>query len=195
MGRAPVRAIRARFGVPRALVHSPRFAALAAVASLSAGLALAGCGGKKSEETTPPLGFEFDTTATDTATLARGEALLREFDPYRASNGAIRLRGKFGLPDGARLQVSLRRADGREIGREQVILQGGGFDTPPFLAPGGKAFPPARYQFELSTQFNGVWQPQNVLDATRSGLDLRGPGMRRGMQGEAIYRLTMEKSL
>src|SRR5678815_4867673 len=73
MGRAPVRAIRARFGVPRALVHSPRFAALAAVASLSAGLALAGCGGKKSEETTPPLGFEFDTTATDTATLAPGE--------------------------------------------------------------------------------------------------------------------------
>ena len=191
MGRAPVRAARVRSRVRGFL--APRAFSFAAVASVSAGLALAGCG-KKHEEP-PPLGFEFDTTATDTTKLTHGQALLSEFQPYRASNGAIRVRGKFALPDGARLQVSLRRADGKEIGREQVLLKGGGFDTPPFLAPGGRAFPAARYQFELSTQFNSVWQPENVLAGTRNGLDLTGPGMRRGNNGEAIYRITMEQSL
>ncbi len=190
MGRAPVRAARVHSRV-RGFLAPRRFAA---VASLSAGLALAGCGGKKHEEPST-LGFEFDTTATDTAKLTHGQALLSHFEPYRASNGAIRVRGRFALPDGARLQVSLRRADGTEIGREQVLLQGGGFDTPPFLAPGGRAFPAGRYEFEISTQFNAVWQPENVLVATRSGLDLTGPGMRRGNNGEAIYRITMEQSL
>ena len=194
MGRAPVRATRARSRVRGILARSPRSASFAAVASLSAGLALAGCGGKKGDEPSK-LGFEFDTTATDTAKITHGVALLSDFHPYRASNGAIRVSGKFALPDGARLQVSLRRADGSEIGRQQVLLQGGGFDTPPFLAPGGKAFPSGRYQFELSSQFNSVWQPDNVLAATRSGLDLTGPGVRRGSNGEAIYRITMEQSL
>jgi hypothetical protein len=194
MGRAPVRAMRARFRLRSAFVRSPRFASFAVVASLSAGLALAGCGGKKHDEA-PPLGFEFDTTATDTTKLTQGRAILSAFQPYRASNGAIRVRGKLALPDGARLQVSLRRTDGTEIGREQVLLQGGGFDTPPFLAPGGRAFPAGRYAFELSTQFNSVWQPENVLLRTRNGLDLTGPGMRRGNHGEAIFRITMEQSL
>lgn len=191
MGRAPVRAARVRSRVRG--VFAPRAFSFAAIAAISAGLALAGCG--KKQEQPPPLGFEFDTTATDTAKLTHGQALLSDFQPYRASNGAIRVRGKFALPDGARLQVSLRGADGREIGREQVLLKGGGFDTPPFLAPGGRAFPAGRYQFELSTQFNTVWQPENVLAETRNGLDLTGPGMRRGNHGEAIYRITMEQGL
>lgn len=194
MGRAPVRAARVRSRVRGLLARSSRCSSFAAIASLSAGLALSGCGGKKHDEP-PPLGFEFDTTATDTTKLTQGKALLSDFQPYRASNGAIRVRGKFALPDGARLQVSLRRADGAEIGREQVLLKGGGFDTPPFLAPGGRAFPSGRYAFEISTQFNAVWQPENVLAVTRSGLDLTGPGIRRGNNGEAIYRITMEQSL
>src|SRR5690349_22945308 len=126
MGRAPVRAARVRSRVRGFFARSPRTASFAVGAALCAGLALAGCGGKKREEA-PPLGFEFDTTATDTTKLTQGKALLSDFQPYRASNGAIRVRGKFALPDGARLQVSLRRADGKEIGREQVLLKGGGF--------------------------------------------------------------------
>lgn len=192
MGRAPVRATRVRSRARG--VFAPRRFSIAAVASLSAGLALAGCGGKKHDEPAA-LGFQFDTTATDTTKLTHGRSLLSGFEPYRASNGAIRVRGRFALADGARLQVSLRRADGTEIGREQVLLQGGGFDTPPFLAPGGRAFPAGRYEFEISTQFNAVWQPEKVLATTRNGLDLTGPGMRRGNNGEAIYRITMEQSL
>ncbi len=194
MGRAPVRASRARLRVRCAFVRSPRLASLAALASLSAGLALAGCGGKKNAGP-QSLGFEFDSTTTDTAKLAQGKPLLSDFEPYRASTGAIRVRGKFALPDGARLQVSVRRADGREVGREQVLLRGGGFDTPPFLGPDQHPLPPATYQFEISTQFNSVWQPANVLEATRSGLTLTGPGVRRGRLGEAEYRITMEKAL
>src|SRR5262245_55372451 len=108
MGRAPVRAARVRSRVRGSF--APRAFSFAAVASLSAGLALAGCGGKKNDEP-PALGFEFDTTATDTTKLTHGRALLSDFEPYRSSNGAIRVRGKFALPDGARLQVSLRMAD------------------------------------------------------------------------------------
>ena len=160
----------------------------------SAALALGGCGGHKAD-TPQDLGFQFDSTAVDTAALVRGTPLLSRFEPYRASNGALRVRGRFALPDGARLQISLRRrADGREIGREQVLVVAGAFDTPPFLDH-GKAFPEDDYQFEFSTQFNRVWQPENVLAATRSGLSLSGPGMRRGRLGEAIYRLTMEQRL
>jgi len=194
MRRAPVRALRARLRVRCAFVRSQHFASLAAVASLSAGIALAGCGGKK-ESGPQSLGFEFDSTAVDTAKLAEGKPLLTDFEPYRASTGAIRARGKFALPDGARIQVSVRDAGGREVGREQVILQGGGFDTPPFFGPGRRVLPQGTYGFEISTQFNSVWQPENVLHATRSGLALSGPGMRRGRLGEAEYRLTMAKSL
>lgn len=177
----------------RARSNARRVCALAAVL-LAAALALAGCGRK--QEKVAPLGFQFDSTAVDTVALARGQGLLSDFEPYRASDGALRVRGRFALPDGARLQVSIRRrADGREVGREQVLIRGGGFDTPPFLAPDRRPLATDDYQFELSTQFNGVWQPDKVLAATRSGLDLTGPGMRRGSMGEAIYRLTLERHL
>ena len=192
---------RAHASAPRTHARAARVRAsshcrptLAAGAALCAALALCGCG-KHKAGAPQELGFEFDSTATDTLALARGPALLTGFEPYRASNGAVRVRGRFALPDGARLQISLRRrADGREIGREQVFLVAGAFDTPPFLDH-GKAFPEDDYQFELSTQFNRVWQHENVLTATRSGLALSGPGMRRGAQGEAIYRLTLQRRL
>ncbi|MEO5619156.1 MAG: hypothetical protein ABIS67_15405 [Candidatus Eisenbacteria bacterium] len=154
---------------------------------------MSGCGGQKSAEQ-ETLGFEFDS-APDSAALASGRPLLSEFEPYRASNGMLRVRGRFALPDGARLQISVkRRADGREVGREQVLLIAGGFDSPPIPSMGGR-LPEDTYAFEISTQFNRVWQPENVLSATRSGLSLSGPGMRRGAHGEAIYRMTIEERL
>ena len=121
--------------------------------------------------------------------------MLSEFEPYRASNGMLRVRGRFDLPDGALLQYSVkRRADGREVAREQVLLVAGGFDSPPMPSMGAK-LPEDAYAFELSTEFNRVWQPEHVLTATRSGLALSGPGMGRGAHGEAIYRLSVEKRL
>ena len=160
---------------------------------LSATLALCGCGGQKASEQ-ETLGFEFDS-APDSAKLVKGPPLLSDFEPYRASNGMLRVRGRFALPDGARLQISVKRkTDGHEVGRQQVLLVAGGFDTPPIPSMGEK-LPEDDYAFEISTQFNRVWQPENVLAATRSGLSLTGPGMRRGAQGEAIYRLTIVERL
>lgn len=158
-----------------------------------AALAIAGCG-EKPAHNADSLGFQFDP-APDSAAIARGEPLLREFEPYRASDGALRVRGRFALPDGARLEISVRRdSDGREMAREQVLLISGGFDTPPMPSQGG-TLPEDRYRFEIRTEFNRVWQPENVIDATRSGLSLTGPGMGRGAHGEAIYRMTVEKTL
>jgi len=158
-----------------------------------AALAIPGCGEKPANDP-ESLGFQFDP-APDSAALARGEPLLREFEPYRASDGAMRVRGRFALPDGARLEISVRRdSDGAELAREQVLLISGAFDTPPMPSQGG-TLPEDQYRFEIRTEFNRVWQPQNVIDATRSGLSLTGPGMGRGAHGEAIYRMTVEKRL
>ncbi len=191
MRRAPVAALRACVRAARVRAACPRRVALAAAALLAAALGAGGCGGEKPAEQAG-LGFQFDDATPDSAALAKGRPLLREFEPYRASNGALRVRGRFDLPDGARLQVSVRRrADGRELAREQVVLISGAFDSPPI--PGsGDPLPEDDYLFELRTEFNRVWQPDNVLDATRSGLALTGPGVGRGAQGEAIYRMTIE---
>jgi len=193
MRRARVGAARARAGVACARAFSRFPLAIAAALLALAPVTSSGCGGEKPAEQ-EPLGFEFDA-APDSAAIARGRPLLTDFEPYRASNGALRVRGRFALPDGARLQISVRRAaDDRELAREQVLLAGGGFDTPP-LPSLGEALPEGDYRFELRTEFNRVWQPENVLAATRSGLALSGPGMGRGPLGEAIYRMTIEKRL
>lgn len=193
MRRAQVSAPRARACAARARAHSLHFVALAAAALLPAVLAISGCGGQKAAEQ-ETLGFEFDSSP-DSAAIAQGRPLLTDFEPYRASDGRMRVRGRFDLPDGARLQISVkRRADGREVAREQVLLVAGAFDSPPINSM-GSVLPEDDYSFELSTEFNRVWQPENVLAATRSGLALSGPGMARGGHGEAIYRLTIEKRL
>ena len=193
MRRAQVSASRARACAARYRAKSLGRFALATAFLLPTAFGISGCGGQKASEQ-ETLGFEFDS-APDSAKLVKGRPLLSDFEPYRASNGMLRVRGRFALPDGAKLQISVRRrADGREVGREQVRIVAGGFDTPPFPSMGEK-LPEDDYAFEISTQFNRVWQPENVLAATRSGLSLSGPGMRRGAQGEAIYRLTIEEHL
>jgi hypothetical protein len=170
-----------------------RHRVLAAAVSALAAAPLAGCGKQASDEH-EALGFEFDSTA-DSASLARGRAILTEFEPYRASDGAMRARGRLEMPDGTRIQVSVRRrSDGREVGRTQVALQAGGhFDTPPLRGPA--TAPTDDYRFEISVQFNRIWQPEQVLARTRSGLELSGPGMKRGAHGEAIFSLTTDARL
>jgi len=176
---------RATVGASRALIGAAR-----GMAATLLVLAPAGCGKSKPAEH-ETLEFE---TVPDTSAIARGQPLLTRFEPYRASDGAMRARGHLDLPDGTRIQLSVRRADGSELDRVQVDVAGGGFDTPPILDNGR---PPAQglYRFVVSTQFNSVWQPENVLSATRNGLDLRGPGVRRGAHGEAMFEIAMEKWL
>jgi hypothetical protein len=176
---------RATVGASRALIGAAR-----GMAATLLVLAPAGCGKSKPAEH-ETLEFE---SSPDTAAIARGKPLLTSFEPYRASDGAMRARGHLELPDGARIQVSIRRADGSELGRVQVHVLGRGFDTPPIFDNGR---PPAQgdYHFVVSAQFNGAWQPENVLSETNNGLDLRGPGVRRGNHGEAMFEIAVEKRL
>lgn len=192
MRRALVGASRARLHAARVSAFPLRSIALAAVVLGGAAPFVSGCGEKPARQES--LGFEFDS-APDSAKLVSGRPLLREFEPYRGDDGRLRVRGRFALPDGARLQISVRRSDdGREVGREQVRLLDQRFDSTP-IPPIGPVLPEGAYRFVLSTEFNAIWQPANVLSATRNGLDLTGPGMRRGAHGEALYRMTLEQHL
>ena len=176
---------RATVGASRALLGAAR-----GMAATLLVLSPAGCGKAKPAEH-ETLEIE---SAPDSATLTQGKSILTSFEPYRASDGALRARGKLALPDGTRLQLSVKRHDGVEIGRVQLDLRGGGFDTPPIFDQ-GRVPPTASYRFELSVQFNHVWQPDNVLAETGNGLTLRGPGVHRGNHGEAIFESTLERRL
>jgi hypothetical protein len=176
---------RATAGASRALIGAAR-----GMAATLLVLAPAGCGKSKPAEH-ETLEFE---SAPDSAALTRGKPLLTAFQPYRASDGAMRARGHLDLPDGTRIQLSVRRHDGSEMDRVQMNVAGGGFDTPPIFDDGH--VPPAGlYRFVLTAQFNRVWQPEEVLSATGNGLELRGPGLRRGSHGEAIFELTLDRRL
>jgi len=176
---------RATAGASRALIGAARGVAAAFLV-----LAPAGCGKAKPAEHET---IEFESMP-DSATLTQGKSLLTSFEPYRASDGALRARGRLDLPDGTRLQLSVKRGDGIELGRVQLNLLGGGFDTPPIFDQ-GRVPPTDRYHFDLSVQFNRVWQPEQVLSATGNGLELRGPGMHRGNHGEAIFSTSLERRL
>ena len=176
---------RATVGASRALIGAAR-----GVAATLLVLAPAGCS-KSKPAMHETLEFE---AAPDSAALTEGKSLLTSFEPYRASDGALRARGRLDLPDGTRLQLSVKRKNGVEIGRVQMNLIAGGFDTPPIFDD--KRVPPKDdYRFDLSVQFSHVWQPENVMAATGNGLELRGPGMHRGNHGEAIFATSLERRL
>ncbi len=79
------------------------------------------------------------------------------------------------------------------VERVQVSIVNGRFETAPLLGDRGP-LPVANYRFEFLTQFNSAWQPQSVLDATRDGRALRGPGMTRGTM-EAAFLLNREQRI
>lgn len=155
-------------------------------------MGISGCGSKGKPATSDSLSFE---SLPDSTAIASGVPLLSQFEPYRASDGSLRLRGRLNLPDSARIQITLKHpGENQPLIVTQTLVLAGGFDTAPVYVHGGN--PPAdNYVFEISSQFNRVWQPQQVLAATHNGLDLRGPGMRRGDHGEAVFRITLEKHL
>jgi len=152
---------------------------------------LAGCGGEEARES-EPLGF---TELTDTTEIARGAPLMDRFECYRMDGGAIGVRGAIELPDDTRLQVSVYHGNGGQAaGRVHVKVRNHGFETPPILGAMGP-LPVDKYRIEVLTFFNDAWQTPEVLNATRDGRALRGPGVTRDGSGGAAYRLVMERRL
>ncbi len=151
---------------------------------------LAGCGRKAGE--TASLSFE---ELADTTGLSRGAPLLTEFEPYRLTGGAMRVRGRVDLPDGTRLQISVVRAATNETVKVvQVMIADGAFETDPFMGPRGP-FPEDVYRFDLLAHFNAAWQTEAVLRATDGGRRLRGPGVTRGSAGQPAFVLREEVRL
>lgn len=160
---------------------------IAAVALVLALLA-AGCGGDRASEE-QPLTLE---ELRDTTGLAAGRPLIRTFEPYRVGNGVLRVRGQVDFPDGTRIQVSIHeREGGRMVKRFQVVVRNRKFDSPPLIGARGP-LPVADYRFEVLAHFNEAWQTPEVLRGTDDGHSLRGPGITRGNQGEAVFRLVEE---
>lgn len=167
-------------------IAAPSLALLAVLA-----LAVTGCGGNRPPND-QPLSFE---ELTDTTGLSKGVDLVRDFEPYRLGGGALRIRGRVNLPDDTRLQVSILRPPGdRVVLRCQVVVQDGRFDSSPLVSSAGP-LPVADYRFEVLAHFNDAWQPPHVLRDTDQGRTLRGPGMTRGIHGEAVFRLVEAKRI
>ena len=154
-------------------------------------LSVAGCGDRKTREATP-LVFE---DLGDTSGVSKGEPLLLGVESYRMENGALRVRGRLDFPDGTRLQVTiLDRARNERIGRWQMTVEEGRFDSPPILGPEGP-LPRGRYRFEYLAHFTEGWQPPGVLESTDHGRRLTGPGMTRTRQGLGTFFLVEERKL
>lgn len=152
--------------------------------------ALTGCSREKQAE--PPLTFE---KLPDTTGLSAGEAVLEQFEPYRMSNGAVRVRGRLRLPDSTQVQIAIKKPGGTvSVAMAHVWVIGRQFDTPPLLGDHGP-LPRSDYRFELLVHFNADWQPASVLRETSSGQGLRGPGMTRARNGDAALFLTRESHL
>ncbi len=152
-------------------------------------LALVAC---SREKAAPELSFE---TLPDTTGLSEGAPVVERFEPYRMSNGAVRVTGRARLPDGTKLQIAIKEPSGVvSVAMAQVFVQGSTFDTPPLIGERGP-LPAGNYRFEVLTHFNSDWQSPAVLRALRGGQGLRGPGITRARDGAAALFLVQEARL
>lgn len=152
---------------------------------------VAGCERRHAEKTSE-LRIE---PLPDTAELSAGRPLLTRIEPYRMSNGAVRIRGDIDFPDGVRVEVSIYPRNGDQLlGRVQVLTQGRHFETPPIIHEGAP-LPPGRYRFEYRSLFTPAWQTDEVLARTHEGRSLRGPGVTRDRMGRAAFYLIEDRSL
>jgi len=151
---------------------------------------LASCGrGDHPAQRNGELTFE---RFADTTGLSSGPPLVEDFDAYRITGNALRVRGRFRFPDGTRLQVALKRPEGgSSLAAVSAVVQDGAIDVPPFFGPAGP-LPVARYRFEISAHFTPDAQPAAVLRATDDGRSLRGPGITRTRIGSAMFWLVEE---
>jgi len=151
----------------------------------------AGCGGH-TEKAAQELSFE---KLPDTTGLSAGPAVLERFEPYRMSNGAVRVSGRVRLPDGTKLQIAIKQPGGRvSVAMAQVFVRSSQFDTPPLLGEKGP-LPEGDYRFELLGHFDSLWQNPDVMRAMDGGVNLRGPGITRARDGSAALFLTREARL
>ncbi len=151
-------------------------------------LLAAGCGGGKQPQD-QPLTFE---VLPDTAGLSVGGPIVDSLTAARMDGGALRVFGTANLPDGTRLQISVRPAGGgSSVAMSQVEVQDHHFTTPPLMGDLGP-LPPATYRFEVLAHFTADWQPVQVLRATDRGRNLRGPGITRSRQGGPAFYLMEE---
>ena len=151
----------------------------------------AGCG-RREERPAPALTFE---RQDDTTGLSNGKSLLNTIEPYRAQNGALRVRGDVDFPDGTRVQISLYRRGTQEMmSCVQVIVDHHRFETPPIIGAGGP-LPHGDYRFEYLSLFNPAWQTPEVMRRTEDGRTLRGPGVTRDRIGAAAFYLVEERTL
>ena len=169
--------------VPRYMALAvPRYMSLAVLAAMT----LAGCGRSRQQT---PLTFEH---LADTSGVGTGPGILESLEPSRMANGAVRVRGEIHLPDSTRIQIAIRKPAGVvSVAMAQVIVLGGGFDTPPLLGDSGP-LPRGRYRLEVSAHFNADWQSARVLRETAT---LHGTGMTRARNGDPTLVLSREASL
>jgi hypothetical protein len=161
------------------------------VLALVAVVSIAGCG-RRREQPAPELKLE---PLGDTAGLSKGEPLLNRIEPYRVSNGVLRVRGNVNFPDGVRIQISMYRKGTNEmLSRVQVVVDNHRFDSPPIIGHEGP-LPHGRYRFEYLALFNEAWQSKDVMRRTDNGRALRGPGVTRDRVGGAAFYLVEERTL
>lgn len=171
--------------------RAPLTAAVVLLIACTAGVvALAGCSRKTQDE--PPLTFE---KLPDTTGLSAGADILEQFEPYRMSNGALRVRGHLRLPDSTKVQIAIKQPRGAvSLAMAHVVVLGGQFDSPPMIGERGP-LPTARYRIELLVHFDADWQPARVLRELEGGAPLRGPGITRARNGDTALFLTRESHL
>jgi hypothetical protein len=154
-----------------------------------AAAALAGCSRPKPQASEGGLTFE---KLADTVGLAQGDPLVSEFEPYRLSDGSMRIRGRLDFPNGTRVQIAIKSpAGGTSLAMAQVTVDNRQFETPPLMGPEGP-LPVAKYRFEITSHFTSDWQDPGVLRATNDGRALRGPGITRTGRGGAAFYLVEE---
>jgi len=170
---------------------------LACVVGALVALTVIGCGGekKKDEPRERVLTFEELAKERDTTGLSQGGAIVRSFEPYRMENGAVRIRGELGFPDGTVFQIAIfRPGEPRPFMRVQSEVVHGHFDTPPIIGTNGP-LAKGTYHFELTVFFDSSLQPPAVLQKTGDGRDLRGPGVTRDRNGIPAFSYAEDRHL
>jgi hypothetical protein len=159
-------------------------------------VALVGCGRRESRTPeTSALTLRDLDSLRDTTGLSRGAPLIDHMEPYRMTNGVVRVRGNLDLPSGTVVQIAVTREGERwPLARIQFALDGRHFDSPPILGPRGP-LPAGTYRFELVTTFDPSRQSAEVMRVTDGGRELRGPGVTRDLDGHAAFSHIEERRL